>query len=106
VIALRSFHLPSRTSAVSVDSRFTVASRCVNTPSATEVVFVPGVITTGMPRRVASATSTRSAPTPVRAITFRSGIRSSMAASTGNAARTMAASATASSSSVGFSTSR
>ena len=50
--------------------------------------------------------STRSVPTPVRARTFSAGIRSSMALSTVNAARTIAASATASSSSLGFNTSR
>ena len=106
VTAPRSSHRPSRTNAVSVDSRLTAASRCANTPSATALVFEPGVMTTGMPRRAASATSTRSVPTPVRARTFSAGIRSSMAASTVNAARTIAASAVARSSSVGSTTNR
>jgi hypothetical protein len=92
---------PSRTSEVRGESFLTSASRWAKTPSATEAVLLPGVMTTGIPRRLASATSTRSVPTPVLAMTLRAGMRSSSSRSTRYAARTIAASAVARSSAVG-----
>ena len=72
----RSDQRPSATQAVATRSRFTRCRVIARVPSATALVPAPGVTTTAMPRRVASSTSTRSTPTPVRATTFSSGVRS------------------------------
>ena len=72
---LRSAQPPSRTSRVSGASRLTRCSACARTPSATARVPLPGVMTTAMPRALASSTSTRSTPTPVRASTRSRGAR-------------------------------
>src|SRR5580704_4703844 len=75
-------------------------------PSATAAAPAPGVITTAMPRAVAAATSTRSTPTPVRAMTCSRGALPSSAWSTRASARTMAPEARPSSVSPGSGTNR
>src|SRR3954469_1248208 len=92
---------PSRTRAVSGPSRLTRCRAIAMTPSATARLPLPGVITTAMPRAVAAVTSTRSTPTPVRAMTRSRGARSRKAPSTTASARAMAPTATAMSSGPG-----
>src|SRR5512133_3504679 len=98
---LRSAHRPCRTKSVNGPNRLTKCSVSANTPSATALVPLPGVITTGMPRAVAAGRSTWSTPTPVRARTRSRGARSRNAASTTASARTIAPAALAMSCSPG-----
>ena len=100
----RSAQRPSATQAVATRNRFTRCRIIARVPSATALVPAPGVTTTAMPRRVASSTSTRSTPTPVRATTFSSGVRSSRSVSTSASARTIAPVARCRSSAVGLAT--
>src|SRR5439155_1740723 len=78
--------------------RLTRCRAIASTPSATARLPLPGVMTTGMPRAVAVSTSTRSTPTPVRAMTRSRGVRSRNAASMTASARAMAPTAAATSS--------
>ena len=92
--ALRISQFPRSISDCCWGRSFASANSIAAACSATERLFAPGVITTGMPFSVAFRTSTVSYPTPVRPITFRFGLCSITFASQ-EATRTTSASASA-----------